>query len=102
MNRQIIAIVLLVVLGAAIAAYFLMDRDKPANDDNGNRPPAPALYTNSIDSVFRHDTSFFTQGLVIHNGQLYEGTGLNGKSRLMKIDMSTGRPLKQYDLDSAH
>src|SRR6186713_2994503 len=44
-----------------------------------------------------HDTSFYTQGLTFYKSELYEGTGDpgdNGKSRLMKIDLRTGKVLK--------
>ncbi len=37
-----------------------------------------------------HDTSSFTQGLLFHNGSLYESTGLYGKSSLKKLSPATG------------
>ncbi len=48
-----------------------------------------------------HDPGNFTQGLVIADGFLYEGTGKNGESRLMRIDMKTGKVLKQAKLVDA-
>jgi len=38
-----------------------------------------------------HDTSAFTQGLVFHQGYLYESTGLYGQSNLRKIDTASGK-----------
>lgn len=37
-----------------------------------------------------HDPSAFTQGLVWRGDRLYEGTGLNGESRLRRVDISGG------------
>lgn len=48
--------------------------------------------------TFPHDPSSFTQGLELFNGHLYEGTGLNGQSQLLLVDMQTGKALKSYRL----
>ncbi|WP_346238165.1 glutaminyl-peptide cyclotransferase [Niabella insulamsoli] len=60
----------------------------------------------SIVKTFPHDTSSFTQGLAFYNGELYEGTGgaaydaVGSKfSRLMKIDLETGKAKQAIDLD---
>ena len=37
-----------------------------------------------------HDTAAFTQGLALHDGKLFESTGLYGSSSLRRIDPSTG------------
>lgn len=39
-----------------------------------------------------HDKTSFSQGLIIENGQLYEGTGHYGESRLRLLDINTGIP----------
>ena len=38
-----------------------------------------------------HERTAFTQGLEIHDGQLFEGTGLNGSSAVTRTDLGTGR-----------
>jgi glutaminyl-peptide cyclotransferase len=48
--------------------------------------------------VYPHDPEAFTQGLVYHDGFLYEGTGLNGRSSLRKVDLQTGAVLQKSDL----
>ena len=48
--------------------------------------------------VYPHDPEAYTQGLVFHQGVLYEGTGLLGKSSLRKVDPETGRILKLVPL----
>lgn len=38
-----------------------------------------------------HDPDAFTQGLCLHQGKLYESTGLTGRSSLRRIDCDSGR-----------
>jgi glutaminyl-peptide cyclotransferase len=42
-----------------------------------------------------HDTAAFTQGLLYHDGLLYESTGLVGQSTLRSLDPLTGKVLKK-------
>jgi glutamine cyclotransferase len=51
-----------------------------------------------ITHVYPHDPDAFTQGLVYQDGHLYESTGLNGRSSIRMVDLSTGRVLQRYDL----
>jgi glutamine cyclotransferase len=44
--------------------------------------------------TYPHDDSAFTQGLVMVDGMLYEGTGLNGRSSVRAVDLATGRVLQ--------
>jgi glutamine cyclotransferase len=45
-----------------------------------------------------HDQSAFTQGLVFHDGFLYESTGLYGRSSVRKVELKTGRVLMRTSL----
>ena len=63
--------------------------------------PVP-IYTYMILNTYTHDRDAFTQGLVLKNGVLYEGTGLYGKSSLRKIDLETGEVLQVHRLPSAY
>ncbi len=51
-------------------------------------------------NVYPHDPNAFTQGLLWHEGFLYESTGLYGQSTLRKTDLPTGRVLKSIRLPS--
>ncbi len=51
---------------------------------------------------YPHDRSAFTQGLEYHDGYLYEGTGLNGRSWLRKVELTTGRVVRQVALPYEH
>lgn len=55
-------------------------------------------YTYEIVNVFPHDPSAYTQGLVYHQGVLYESTGLNGSSSLRKVELQTGRVLQRINV----
>jgi glutaminyl-peptide cyclotransferase len=50
---------------------------------------------------FPHDRRAFTQGLVFADGVLYEGTGRHGRSSLRKVELATGRVLKERRLDKS-
>ena len=68
-----------------------------------NKPEVDALKINySIRSVWPHDTEAFTQGLVIHKGQLYESTGQKGTSWIGLVDVATGKLDKKVILDSRY
>ena len=63
---------------------------------------APDVYTYKIINTYPHDSKAYTQGLEYHNGYLYEGTGRNGTSWVRKVDLKTGKVLKQVDLDKEY
>jgi glutamine cyclotransferase len=79
--------------------------DKPPIDEPINTIPPPPVLGHSIVQVFPHDTSFYTQGLTFYKGELFEGTGdpgYIGKTRLMKIDLKTGKPLQSISLSDKY
>jgi glutaminyl-peptide cyclotransferase len=49
-------------------------------------------------NTFPHDPDAFTQGLVVLNGELYEGTGRNGASSLRRVALDTGEVLQRRNL----
>ena len=58
----------------------------------------PALYGVQVIQTFPHDPEAFTQGLIFHEGYLYESTGLHGKSSVRKIHLETGQAVKTIPL----
>ncbi|MCC6875227.1 MAG: glutaminyl-peptide cyclotransferase [Sandaracinaceae bacterium] len=48
---------------------------------------------------YPHDTTAFTQGLVWHEGKLFESTGLEGRSSLRRVDPLTGHVERRRDVD---
>jgi glutaminyl-peptide cyclotransferase len=68
-------------------------------DETNTNPPPPLLSYNIV-NVYPHDTASFTEGLFLHNNALYESTGLEGRSKLRKINIKTGKAEKEIKLDS--
>jgi glutamine cyclotransferase len=62
----------------------------------------PVNYSYQIVSVYPHDTSHFTQGLEFHNNLLYEGTGQEGSSAIYQIDLTTGKKIKEFNLEKQY
>ncbi|MDH3727115.1 MAG: glutaminyl-peptide cyclotransferase [Myxococcales bacterium] len=48
---------------------------------------------------YPHDTNAFTQGLIWHDGVLYESTGQYGKSSLRRVRLDDGKVLVERKLD---
>jgi len=61
----------------------------------------PELLTAEIVASYPHNRESFTQGLAFYNGNLYEGTGVLGKSFVAEVDLKTGtiNPNKRMGLD---
>ena len=60
----------------------------------------PPVHSVQVVRSYPHDSRAFTQGLVIEDGVLYEGTGLEGQSELRRVDLVTGRVLQRHALPS--
>lgn len=76
------------------------------NNANTNKTASGVVqnYTYEIVNTYPHDPKAFTQGLVFHNGFLYETTGGSRKkgddffSSLRKVELETGKVVQKYDL----
>ena len=60
------------------------------------------LISYSILKIFPHDKTAFTQGLVVEQGKLYEGTGQYGASWIAEVDITTGTQNKKIILDKKY
>ncbi len=61
--------------------------------------PAARNLTYRVIASYPHDRQAFTEGLLIDQGVLYEGTGLNGRSDLRRVDLNTGQVQQSVPLD---
>ena len=59
-------------------------------------------YKLEVVATYPHDTESYTQGLFFHEGQMYETTGIKGKSTLRKVDVATGEALKRLNFDNKY
>ena len=72
--------------------------DHPAPNPNpGEHTPT---YSYRVVNAFPHDPDAFTEGLIFHDGWLYESTGLRGKSSLRKVDLASGAVVQSRELPS--
>tara|TARA_B100000902_G_scaffold72248_1_gene77562 strand:- start:531 stop:1553 length:1023 start_codon:yes stop_codon:yes gene_type:complete len=62
----------------------------------------PKLYGYKIINEFPHDQEAYTQGLEFDGEDLYESTGLNGKSSLRKISFKNGEVIKKIPLNKSY
>lgn len=95
-----------------IFSFSCSNKEKPYIPKNNQAPvqksdqtPITAQikrYKPEILRVFDHDPDAYTQGLLFHNGYLYESTGQRGYSSLRKIDPETGNILNKIDVPSQY
>ncbi len=62
----------------------------------------PEKYGYELVQTLPHNETFFTEGLEIHNGFIYESTGENGKSGLFKTNLKTGKVLQSIKLGNRY
>jgi glutamine cyclotransferase len=70
----------------------------PAGANGGCPAAAPPVATYNVVRTYPHDPQAFTQGLVYHQGVLYESTGKYGRSRLREVRLETGEVVRQRRL----
>ncbi|HEY0777048.1 MAG TPA: glutaminyl-peptide cyclotransferase, partial [Gemmatirosa sp.] len=56
-------------------------------------------YVATVVRSYPHDPAAFTEGLFFKDGKLYEGTGLEGKSDIRRVDLATGNVEMRRTLD---
>lgn len=109
-GRVRVSIVTLALVAAATVIFLivLLLRDGPANQPNAisnanNQSTSDARaqqVSYEVVSSYPHDPTSFTQGLVWHDGTLYESTGLKGESKLRRLEFPSGKVLKEINLAS--
>ncbi|HZL11117.1 MAG TPA: glutaminyl-peptide cyclotransferase [Prolixibacteraceae bacterium] len=58
----------------------------------------PEEYDYELIQSYPHNETFFTEGMEIYNGFLYESTGENGKSSIYKTNLKTGKIVQSIKL----
>lgn len=64
-------------------------------------PEAPAQWSYRLIEAYSHDKNAYTQGLLYHQGSLYESTGRYGLSDVRKVDFKTGNVVTKTMLDDS-
>ena len=87
MKQQQITVIAILLVIVAFSAVIILSNNIITESPE---PKESFYYTYEIVNSYPHDKSAFTQGLVIEDGILYEGTGLYGQSTLRRVDLETG------------
>ncbi len=87
--RQLLSYIGLIALLVACGA-----RTRQSSVEAPQGPIEPKEYGYRVVESYPHATENYTQGLLFHEGFLWEGTGQKGESRLLKHDLTTGRSEK--------
>lgn len=92
-------------LAAIFTLYFLYScSNNPENNYTENSASKVPAINYTVTKTFPHDTALYTEGLLVHNGQLFESTGSpeelkQTKSLIGIIDLPTGKFNKKIELD---
>ena len=79
------------------------DTDSSTKDTAENTSiAAPTALNYTIEKVYNHDTSAYTQGFEWYNNKLIEGTGLRGESVLYQMDEALNSIGKKIQLDAPY
>ena len=97
MNRAkpLLTLSALILIGSLI--WVQIQKSEPQSK---TPTPYPSLSFKVVNS-YPHDPKAFTQGLLYHDGFLYESTGLKGQSSLRKVELETGKILRTHNLNPA-
>lgn len=97
-SRQMIFCLTLLFCAACNPSQATGPVQSPQQQDQAAVPFRVSNYTYEVINTYPHDPAAFTQGLVYHQGLLYESTGLNGQSSLRRVELQTGQILRKVDV----
>lgn len=84
-----------------ISASFVLQFSSCKLQEGGMGKKA-AIIPYTVIRDYPHDVEAYTQGLVMHEGRLLEGTGMKKQSWLAEIALESGRQLQRTELDDAY
>jgi len=74
--------------------------EAPTLTSGAAQAAAPERLTVRVVARHPHDPEAFTQGLLWHEGKLWESTGLYGRSSLRRVELASGRVEAQAPVDA--
>jgi glutaminyl-peptide cyclotransferase len=92
------------LLAALVSLWLLRPAPPPwrvspsAVADGASAAESPQRLAVKVLSVRPHDAGAYTQGLLLHDGSLFESTGLYGSSSLREVNPETGEVKRQVSL----
>ena len=81
-------------LALLLAGSVLLSTASAAQSAPTPSAGTPAALDTRVLTVYPHDPQAFTQGLLLHDGKLYESAGRYGVSSLREVERTTGRVLR--------
>ena len=102
-NRLFYFSVILIFLFLSCGNPTIEGPEDKVRDKVDNTPTTPIIHY-SIVNTLPHDSTSFTEGLLIHDGQLFESTGApenlpQTKSLFGSVDLKTGKIAVKAELD---
>jgi len=97
-SKLLFSIVMLLAFAACNSGNAVTSKAETQQPNQMTAPARVPTYTYEVINTYPHDPGAFTQGLVFHQGALYESTGLNGSSSLRRVELETGKVLKKIDV----
>lgn len=85
--------IIILLMAALVSAACGNSATRAPKTDSATRTAVttPKNYTFRVKAVHPHATDSYTQGLLWHDGKLWEGTGQCGESVVQTLDLETGR-----------
>lgn len=78
---------------SVLVLFFIYSCDNPTSAVDKDGPGGFKII-----NTYPHNPESFTQGLIYHDGSIYESTGRYGKSSLLKVEIKTGEAEKVHKL----
>jgi glutaminyl-peptide cyclotransferase len=93
----------IIFCATAFLIFSSCNNDDQSGSSETTRQLTPVI-NYKVHKVYEHDTTSYTEGLLVHNGQLYESTGASPglastRSLFGVVDLQTGKINKKAELD---
>jgi glutamine cyclotransferase len=101
-KRKLFALSAYCLLPSAFCLVMLLLLSVSCNSQSNIQSGEVPIYTYEVVNSWPHLTSHFTQGLVYHDGHIYESTGQYGSSVLCRLDLKTGKVEQKVDVEKEY
>lgn len=102
MKHCIVLIILCAILSSCDSSQEIQRSSTPETVKQTPIEESIRTYAFRIVATTPHDTTAFTQGLEVYNGEFLESTGLNGKSTIRRVNIRTGAVIKREPLEATY
>ena len=79
-----------------LAIIALISCSGARKKNNSTQFLEPKYYTYQVEAEYPHSRTSYTQGLQFVDGEMWEGTGEYGNSRILRTDLATGKILASH------